>query len=83
MQLRQEHQAPQELKPMHSWTRLDSVAQSIELNRPNLHTVAAPDRTVTIMFFKHRRLRRCSPSNSGTSGGSSCCTATTLSSVVI
>ena len=32
------------------WTALDSVVQSVELERPDLRQVAAPDGTVTIMF---------------------------------
>ncbi len=33
-----------------SWTSLDSVAQSVEQERPDLRPAAAPDGTVTIMF---------------------------------
>jgi class 3 adenylate cyclase len=45
--LRQEYQKQ---KSMHGWSALDSVAQSVELDRPDLRAVAAPDGTVTIMF---------------------------------
>ena len=45
--LRQEHR---EQKSMLGWSALDSVAQSVELDRPDLRAVAAPDGTVTIMF---------------------------------
>ena len=46
--LRQEHQ--EEQKSTLGWSALDSVAQSVELDRPDLRAVAAPDGTVTIMF---------------------------------
>jgi eukaryotic-like serine/threonine-protein kinase len=46
-QLRQEHQ---KRRSMLGWSALDSVAQSVELDRPDLRAVAAPDGTVTIMF---------------------------------
>jgi class 3 adenylate cyclase len=46
-QLRQEHQ---EQRAMLGWSALESVAQSVELVRPDLRAVAAPDGTVTIMF---------------------------------
>lgn len=45
--LRQEHQ---EQRSTVGWSALDSVAQSVELDRPDLRAVAAPDGTVTIMF---------------------------------
>ncbi|MGH3542155.1 MAG: adenylate/guanylate cyclase domain-containing protein, partial [Mycobacterium sp.] len=45
--LRQEHQ---EQRSAFGWSALDSVAQSVELERPDLGAVAAPDGTVTIMF---------------------------------
>jgi eukaryotic-like serine/threonine-protein kinase len=45
--LRQEHEKQ---KPMLGWSALDSVVQSVELDRPDLRAVAAPDGTVTIMF---------------------------------
>jgi eukaryotic-like serine/threonine-protein kinase len=45
--LREEHQ---EQKPTFGWSTLESVAQSVELDRPDLRTAAAPDGTVTIMF---------------------------------
>jgi len=34
----------------HDWTSLDSVAQSVEQERPDLRPATAPDGTVTIMF---------------------------------
>jgi eukaryotic-like serine/threonine-protein kinase len=45
--LRQEHE---EQRSTFGWSALDSVAQSVELVRPDLRGVAAPDGTVTIMF---------------------------------
>jgi class 3 adenylate cyclase/predicted ATPase len=45
--LREEHQ---EQKSRSGWSTLESVAQSVELDRPDLRTAAAPDGTVTIMF---------------------------------
>ncbi|WP_204800646.1 protein kinase domain-containing protein [Mycobacterium riyadhense] len=45
--LRQEHQ---EQRSTLGWSALDSVVQSVELDRPDLRAVAAPDGTVTIMF---------------------------------
>jgi class 3 adenylate cyclase len=36
--------------PALGWTSLDSVAQSVEQERPDLRPAAAPDGTVTIMF---------------------------------
>jgi class 3 adenylate cyclase len=45
--LRQEHQ---EQKSALEWSALDSVAQSAEMDPPDLRAVAAPDGTVTIMF---------------------------------
>lgn len=45
--LRQEHQAQRSTL---GWSVLESVAQSVELDRPDLRGVAAPDGTVTIMF---------------------------------
>ncbi len=45
--LRHEHK---EQKPTLGWSVLDDVAESVELERPDLSKVAAPDGTVTIMF---------------------------------
>ncbi|OBK79217.1 hypothetical protein A5650_08365 [Mycobacterium sp. 1164985.4] len=45
--LREEHR---ETTPTLGWSALESVAQSVELTRPDLRGVAAPDGTVTIMF---------------------------------
>ncbi|KLO28184.1 protein kinase domain-containing protein [Mycobacterium haemophilum] len=48
--LRHGHQDAQQQESMLGWTGLESVAQSVELDRPDLRAVAAPDGTVTIMF---------------------------------
>lgn len=45
--LRHEHQ---EQKSTLGWSALESVAHSVELTRPDLRAVAAPNGTVTIMF---------------------------------
>jgi eukaryotic-like serine/threonine-protein kinase len=44
------HQEHQEQRSTLGWSVLDSIAQSIELDRPDLRAVVAPDGTVTIMF---------------------------------
>jgi class 3 adenylate cyclase len=36
--------------PVHGWSALDSVAQSVEQERPDLQPAMAPDGLVTIMF---------------------------------
>jgi class 3 adenylate cyclase len=43
-------QEDQEQRSTHGWSALDSVAQSVERDRPDLRAAAAPDGTVTIMF---------------------------------
>lgn len=45
--LRQEHR---EQRSTLGWSALESVAQSVEMERPDLGAVAAPNGTVTIMF---------------------------------
>ncbi|WP_204801484.1 protein kinase domain-containing protein [Mycobacterium riyadhense] len=45
--LRPEHP---ELGLMLGWTAVESIAQSVQLDRPDLRAMAAPDGTVTIMF---------------------------------
>jgi eukaryotic-like serine/threonine-protein kinase len=50
VRLRRENEERQEQKPMLEWSALDGVAESVELDRPDLSKVAAPDGTVTIMF---------------------------------
>jgi class 3 adenylate cyclase len=47
IRLRHEHE---DRKRTLGWTALDSVAQSVEQDRPDLRPAAAPDGTVTIMF---------------------------------
>jgi class 3 adenylate cyclase len=46
--LRQDHQEEQKSAP--GWSALESIAQSVEMERPDLGAVAAPNGTVTIMF---------------------------------
>lgn len=50
VQLRREHEENREPKRMFGWSVLEEVAESVELDRPDLSNVAAPDGTVTIMF---------------------------------
>jgi class 3 adenylate cyclase len=48
VQLRRGHEENREQKL--GWSVIDDVAQSVELDRPDLSRAAAPDGTVTIMF---------------------------------
>ena len=50
VQLRREHEGNGKQKQTLGWSVIDDVAESVELDRPDLTKVAAPDGTVTIMF---------------------------------